>query len=384
VSDPLHSWLLREGSDCAHLLELAGKLGEQLLAAGLPCARVWISTMRPHPLLAAQAVEWTDSGSLTRRDVPLARRSEIRVTGGPFDDAFDVEIFRIHLRDLPIGHSGLNRGLWESGYTEMAGIGLLDGARRLALCTFATRQPGGWTPDQITLIHALRLPLRVVIQSLERGAMTRTLADTYLGKSVAQRVIDGAMHRGDGESVPAVLWFSDLRGFTRLSEQLPLPALLALLDDAFEAQVAAIEAHGGDVLKFIGDGLLALFRVDSFASATAACTAAITASREFAVNLAGVNHQRETDGAPLIRYGLALHLGDVMYGNIGSRARLDFTVIGSAVNVAARLEALSAGLGSPLVVSAEFAAEHPEDFVLAGSFPLKGVQEPVAAYVPRH
>jgi adenylate cyclase len=217
------------------------------------------------------------------------------------------------------------------------------------------------------------------VHALRRTA--KTVLETYLGHLTGERVLNGLIHRGEGEDIHAVLWLCDLRGSTPLADKLPRRAFLELLNDYFECMAGAVLAHRGEVLKFIGDAMLAIFPIGSITEHPErcpehmrACTDAIAAAREAMHRMTDLNRQRAERGEPPLRFGIALHLGDVMYGNVGAPGRLDFTVIGPAVNEAARLEAMCKTLARPLVISAEFARVLPESLVSLGVHALRGVR----------
>jgi class 3 adenylate cyclase len=206
-----------------------------------------------------------------------------------------------------------------------------------------------------------------------------TLITTYLGRRSGARVLAGAVQRGDGETIHAVLWYSDLRDFTALSERLPRDRLIALLNAHFERLAAPIKAFGGEVHKFMGDGLLAIFPIEGD-DAGQACALALKAARAARAGMAALNGERQAQGESPLGFGLALHLGDVLYGNIGAPDRLDFTVIGPAVNLVSRLEALCKQLDCPVLTSTPFAAACREQLVPVGSYPLPGFSLPADVY----
>ncbi len=207
--------------------------------------------------------------------------------------------------------------------------------------------------------------------------MARTLLDTYVGRQSGGRVLAGQIRRGLGETINAVIWLSDLRGFTSLSETLPRDELIGMLDHYFGPMCDAVETNGGEVLKFIGDSVLAIFPVEP--DAASACRRALDAARTAKATIEADNQRRVASGAPLIHYGLALHVGDVMYGNIGGSTRLDFTVIGPAVNLTARIESMCKTLDRSPLLSAEFARLSGAKAEFLGEFSLKGVggQQPI-------
>lgn len=340
-------------------------LGPRLKAV-LPVDRVWLGTVALHPLVAASSCRWTAEEGLVSISLAIADRG--RVTPPNLRIIPPGQVGHLRLAEVERGALGLPGSLWDT-YTAVAFVYFLEGDRPIGAVTLATRS--GFSADDLARLGDMLPALRLALRLLDCQEMVEVIASTYLGPQTARRVIDGQIHRGDGELIRAAIWFSDLRGFSGLSERLPLRELLALLDDAFEVQVACVEAHGGEVLKFMGDGLLAVFRHEDEAAACGAALAAATALR-------GQVDARNADRAVPIRYGLSLHFGDVLYGNIGAPARLDFTVVGPAVNLAARLEGVAAQLDRDVVVSEAFATRCTGTFEPLGRFPLKGVGEVMA------
>jgi adenylate cyclase len=206
------------------------------------------------------------------------------------------------------------------------------------------------------------------------------LLDTYVGRQSGGRVLAGQIRRGTGETIRAVIWLCDLRGFTNLSETLPRDTLIDLLNGYFGPMCDVVAGQGGEILKFIGDAMLAIFPIGSETAAT--CAAALVAAERAQAALIEENLRREPLGLPRIEYGLALHVGDVMYGNIGSDTRLDFTVIGPAVNLTARIESMCKQLGRPLLLSSDFVKAAGISAQSLGAFPLKGVGAEQEIFVP--
>jgi adenylate cyclase len=219
-----------------------------------------------------------------------------------------------------------------------------------------------------------------VVEAEMRYRVSAGLLDTYVGQRTGRRVLSGAIRRGMGETIPAVVWFSDLRGFAALAGALSNDALLDLLNAYFEAVGRAVTDAGGEVLKFLGDGMLAIFEIGDIADARAQCLAALDAAAAARDAIAALN--RERGEAPEIRWGLALDLGEVYYGNVGTPDRLDFTVIGKAVNLASRLEAIAADIGEPVVASQAFADASGVPMRDLGYHKVKGFEAPQAAFAP--
>ncbi len=246
--------------------------------------------------------------------------------------------------------------------------------------SLATRRPGGFTADEVALFEAMipALAFNLEVQALRRTA--RTLLDTYVGQQSGGRVLDGQIRRGTGETIRAVIWLCDLRGFTNLSEILSRDALIDLLNCYFGPMCDAVADGGGEVLKFIGDAMLAIFPIGN--DAPAVCGTALAAAKRAEAALVGENSRRDAAGLPRIAYGLALHVGDVMYGNIGSDTRLDFTVIGPAVNLTARIETMCRQLGRQLLLSSEFVRQGRIAAQSLGTFSLKGVGAEQEIFAP--
>jgi len=242
--------------------------------------------------------------------------------------------------------------------------------------SWLTDAPGGFSDAQIEALAELlpTLALAFMLHTTHRAA--RTAIATYLGRDAALRVLAGNIVRGRATPITAVVWYSDLVGFTRIADSVNPDVMLALLNDYAEAQVEAIEKHGGHVLKFIGDGILAIFPDDD---TTQACARALDAAAEQQRRIVKLNSRRTAAALPVTGTHLALHLGELLYGNVGSPRRLDFTVLGPAVNEAARIEALCGSLEQPVIVSSAFAdAAGParERLVSLGRYAMKGVARP--------
>jgi adenylate cyclase len=379
MADPSH-WLLTEGRRRPDAAAMFGALCRELVAGGLPLQRAWYGGLMLHPMLYASGCTWIRGAAevvQTRRPhgfettpMWLASPAYAILSGAPTvrrrlegQDPLDFPV----LADVKAA-GGTDYYMYAAEF---------NGSPRVAT-SFTADRPGGFSDADIGTLDAMRPAWSAVLQIHVQNELASTLLQTYLGADAGKRVLDGQIRRGDGQTLPAAVWFSDLRDFTGLSDRLPRDRLLDLLNDGFEAQVGAIEAHGGEVLKFMGDGLLAIFPAND--DPDRACRAAVDAALDADARIEARNTVRVAAGDVPIRYGLALHIGDVMYGNIGSSGRLDFTVIGPAVNRAARLEAVSAKLGRKLVLSRELAARCGRELVALGSHALKGVAEPELVY----
>ncbi len=241
----------------------------------------------------------------------------------------------------------------------------------------ATDRPEGFDDGQLDQVVRALPYLALSVKSRLTYDVASTVLETYLGRDAGRRVLTGEIERGSAEAIRAVIWFADLRGFTRLTDSLPREALDAALDDYLEAMAAPVEAHNGQILKFMGDGLLATFDLTGRDDA-AVCRDALAAAADLRATFPAFNQAREAAGKPVMDFGLALHLGEVFYGNIGASERLDFTVIGPAVNEASRIQAICRSLERNVLISStlqETAGSVPGIESL-GFHALRGVREP--------
>jgi adenylate cyclase len=271
--------------------------------------------------------------------------------------------------DFPILHD-----LKAQGYRDYTIRPIRFSRGRSMAISFATRRADGFSDADVAAFEAVLPTFGVVLELLETQRTAQLLLETYIGPVAGENVLEGSIRRGDGAMIHAVVWYSDMRDFTGLSETHPLDEVLATLNAYFDAVCSAVVGHGGEILKFVGDGVLAIFPIaDREAAARHAAEAAVAAARE-ALEAVGTRCDQ--------RFGIALHVGDVLYGNVGARDRLDFTVIGPAVNLATRLEPLSRDRTPPVVISAEFLACWGGKARSLGEIELKGIPRPHAAYVP--
>lgn len=269
------------------------------------------------------------------------------------------------------------------GCTAYFGMVLKSFAGMLQKVSLATSRDGGLDPDCIDDLRWTLSLLTLHLNTLIEFSIKNTLARVYLGRDPGKRVSDGMIAAGDVISLEGAIWFSDLRGFTETSGRLPPEELVALLNEYFATVVAPIYAGGGEVLKYIGDAILAVFPASSFADAAEACRAALEAAAEADERLQALNGRRAATRGVGIAHGIGLHYGKAHYGNVGVFERLDFTLIGREVNIASRIEGLTKELaGSPLC-SAAFAAASGLRHRSLGDFALKGVTEPVEIFQPQ-
>jgi adenylate cyclase len=379
---PLLRWLMMDARKHADPIQFLDALADELRGAGIDVARITTGVPILHPQIFSFSLLWELGKGITERQyrsgpdvLPTMANSPIRIAyegGGPT---------RCDLTASPReGEYAILEELRRDGLTDYVvyAVPFADGSHKAL--SLATRRPNRFTPDELALFEAMipALAFNLEVQALRRTA--RTLLDTYVGRQSGGRVLEGQIQRGSGETIRAVIWLCDLRGFTNLSESLPREVLIDLLNSYFGAMCDAVAGSGGEVLKFIGDAMLAIFPIAD--DRAAICHAALKAAERAQAALVTENERRERAALPRINYGLALHIGDVIYGNIGSDTRLDFTVIGPAVNLTARIESLCRQLGRQLLLSSDFVEAGAISASSLGRFALKGIGSEQEIFVP--
>jgi len=374
-ANPFVDWLVRKAPHAKTPEELVQGFAHMLVATGMPLWRLRVLIRTLHPQVLASVYSWqsdSDEIEVHHPSYEVLNRREFRAS--PFASVLHGEggIRRRLDGPEPKLDFPILEDLREQGATDYVAMPLKFSNGQLNIITLVSQAPGGFTTEDLGQLYEI---LAILARLLEVHAMHRTagsLLDTYLGRNAGRRVLDGLIKRGDGEDVHAVIWFSDLRNSTMLSETLPRESYLALLNGFFDAMAGAIMDHGGEVLKFIGDAVLAIFPIDDRANPQPASAHAIAAVREAERRLAVFNQERQ--GEADLGYGIALHRGDLTYGNIGAAERLDFTVIGPAVNEASRIEGMCKGLGETVLLSASFAEHFSGGLRTLGRHRLRGVE----------
>jgi len=356
------------------------ELCERTRSAGAPIERVGFFFYALHPQYFGVALFWDGRDVAVRPgrhgfeqtaeylDSPAAR-----ITAGE----------RAIRRRLEQGGDQLDfpvlRELHAQGMTDyvIAEVVFSSGVRNSV--SLATRRPGGFTGHDIAEIERLLHPFAMVMETFSGRELARMLLETYLGRVSGAKVLDGRIKRGDSEQIDSVIWFSDLRDSTRHSESLGGARFLELLNDYFEATAGAVLAHGGEVLRFIGDASLAVFPVGG-GPPRVACERAVQAARAARALAGEANARRAGRALAPFRFGIGLHRGQVLYGNIGTATRLEFSVIGAAANAAARIEALCKTTERDVVASGAVLGELGERWESLGQFDLAGIAQPVEVF----
>ena len=394
--DQLGIWLMERGLREASVEDVIQGFGRGLVEGGVALHRISLGGMLLHPVFGALDVVWnaredTISSEMVTRDVVMTeefrdspffwaatkqiafRRFELGA--GPVEPEFPIfqRLRADGVSDYLLFFETYGRSedvLWADLPAGMEGV----------ILSLSTHRIGGFAELEIAYLRALMRPLALCIKSTTTHQLARALLDTYLGQYSGNRVLDGVVERGDGGMIDCVLFYCDLRGSTKLAEELSLDKYLALINSYFDCTAGAVADHGGEVLKFIGDAVMAIFPVEAEQRpALDMCRAAVNAAREAFSRAERANAEAGSDG-PVFRFGISLHVGQVMYGNVGTDRRLDFTVMGPAVNQATRLEGLCKSLGTSLVASEQFEAHYAGHMTPLGAHLLAGMEHEMEVY----
>jgi len=393
----LSAWLAQAGLSGTAEADILAEVCARCVAAGLPLGRVNIFIDTLHPVHEGRLFRWGyGPGESSVLDYGRTHLDESVISSADLLDARAAETWRRSpfYRMLQSGDSlmrlridattkdefSLFADLLAAGMTDYVAIinhfaadgiiGDMDGV----YTSWTTAAPAGFADRHIGALKRIAPHLALAVKSVSLQRMTETLMRTYLGRDAGRRVLGGRIMRGIAEQMDAVVWFSDLRGFTRITDAVPAQ-VIPLLNDYSDAIVSAIHEHGGDVLKLIGDGTLAIFTAEDRIQACGAALAAAIAAREAVAEL---NRRRAQKSKPVTDMYLGLHVGEVFYGNVGSRERLDFTVVGPAVNEASRIAAMCRSVDQPVLISDAFAAvgDMKRRLVSVGRYALRGVPRP--------
>jgi adenylate cyclase len=391
----LADWVTRAGLAGRTESELMAGFCRRLVEAGVPLAQAIVILDTLHPVYEGRAFRW-------RADLPETVEA---VDYGRTDTGEAAENWRqsVFFHLLQSGEEAARRRFWAGDPAEFSMMaqardaGMTDylalvhrfaaegviGDMDCVYSAWASAAPGGFGDGAVAALQRLAPFLKLAIKSAALARMAGTIAETYLGRDPGRRVMSGRIMRGVAEKIGAVLWLSDLHGYTHISESAPPEEIIPLLNDYADVVISAVHGEGGDVLKLIGDGTLAIFAGEDRAQAAEAALAAAARVRKGAAKL---NQRRAEKALPTTEVYLALHVGDVFYGNVGSKDRLDFTVIGPAVNEVSRILALSRSVEQNVLLSTAFAEalgiEARRRLVSLGRYALRGVAQPQELFTP--
>jgi adenylate cyclase len=390
---PLHAWLIEAGTNDVAAETLFDGFCGRLVAAGVPIARGFLSIAGLHPLRRAYSLTWNDGRIVEATDFGHATMVTAVWHNSPFRHMLETKTRRLHRRlvgaDSVLDFQVL-REFREAGMSEW--LALIYGFGWSA-ATPTTNQFGvilswatskavgrgdGWSAVELAAIEELSGTLALAIKGNTAPAAAHDLLAAYLGGDAADRVSTGQVQRGSVSRIAAAILCADVRGFTNFAEETAPEEVIRRLNGIFDCVGDPVRAAGGEILKFIGDGVLAVFLPPDGANVAVVTPAALAAAREILARVETLNATETAAGNPALSLNIALHAGEVTYGNIGTADRLDFTVIGPAVNEAARLEGLCKELGKPILISKSFvrAAQGAREQLLSvGRYPLRGVRE---------
>ncbi|SEO03077.1 adenylate/guanylate cyclase domain-containing protein [Bradyrhizobium sp. OK095] len=382
LSDGVVHWLTNGTRDERFIDNIFAEMCNRLQQAGIPLKRSTLHIVIQHPQWLGARIMWSDGmreAEISRVDFDVRERSEY--IGSAANEMQDgaAEVRENLERDPSLGRQhALYDEMRAKGLTDYVAWPLYHTLGKRHLVTFATDRPGGFDDSHITALKNVLPVLALVSEIRVKNRLARTLLETYVGAHAGELILAGATRRGTGTTVRAAIMICDLRDFTKISDNWPRDDVIDLLNDYFDAMSEPIARHGGEILKFIGDGLLAIFPL----SQPDACVNLLHAVTEAREAMAGLNARNNGTGRAPLNYGIGVHVGDVMYGNIGSSSRLDFTVIGPAVNMASRLEALTKQVRRPVLLSRDFAEQVAPKFELehVGKYEVRGFSDPIELF----
>lgn len=400
------AWLTDEGAAYHSVAEFLDGFCRFLNREGFAIRRCNLATRTVHPQMVAIRHVWTDHPVevIPVNPMVVVRRRQYRIGEAMIDEIYFNAMNEENPQYLaspfyrllscgelyepihPVGEPQsfpVFDDLAKEGCSGYFGLYLKSFAGVRQQIGLVTMLPQGLCEKQIENLRWSLGLFTLHLNTLMEYSIKNTLARTYIGEDPGRRVCDGMIGMGEVVSLEAAIWFSDLRGFTAISDGMDAEQLIDILNAYFEVVVQAIYERGGDVLKYIGDAILAIFPVSSFNGAEGACEAALLAAEDSAARLAVLNESRIEHGQSALEHGVSLHLGNAQYGNIGSRQRLDFTLIGREVNIASRIEGLTKQVGETMLCSAPFVAASKRPMRSVGDFRLKGVAAPMEVFAPR-
>ena len=369
----LTEWLIDGARSAPRPPQMMAETCERMVAAGLPLTRVGVFVRTLHPDVVGRNFVWRPGAEIVAGTANYEMLESEEFRNSPLAIVFaEKREVRARMDGPDAKRFPLFDDLRAEGITDYIALPLLNVDGSAHASSWTTKQPGGFTEAQLKALHDLIPALARLIEVTRWRFTASVLLDTYVGNRAGGRILDGQIRRGHAETMDAAIWLSDLRGFTALSDRLPPATVIDILNLYFDCQVSAIAAHGGEVLKFMGDGLLAVFPIDEYVGDVGnACAQVLEAACEARAN---VEAMRFPVGETIerFRFGVALHVGRVLYGNIGGGNRLDFTCIGPAVNLAARLEKIAGRLHRTVLASSAFAETCPDRWQDLGEYPIGG------------
>ncbi|MFY9953034.1 adenylate/guanylate cyclase domain-containing protein [Bradyrhizobium sp.] len=376
----LTAWLI-DGAPSITPVSLLSGTCERLVAAGLPLWRVGAFVKTLHPDAFGRSFIWRQGAEIVINTADFDFPDSPQFTQSPLALLFGSgQEVRYRLDDPATRRFPFFDDMRAEGVTDYVALPLLFTDGTTHATSWSTRHPGGFTDEQLAALRTIVPPFARLGEIFALRRTATTLLDTYVGNRAGERIWAGQIRRGHAETMQAAIWLSDLRGFTALSDRLAPEIVVDVLNQYFDCQVPTIRQHGGEILKFMGDGLLAVFPIaKDHGNSAEVCARALEAAREARAKVDAMRYP-SGEGAERFRFGVALHIGDVLFGNIGGSSRLDFTCIGPAVNLAARLEKIAGRLARTVVASEAFAGACAEGWADLGEFPVAGFSKAARVY----
>jgi adenylate cyclase len=379
--DKLNAWLIDGARSALTPATVVSESCERLVRAGLPLWRVAVFVSTLHPDVFGRRFLWRPGADVlvTSADFEMVQRPEF--LGTPVAMVYDTGTeLRYRLDDPASRQIPFLEEMRAEDVTDYIALPMhfTDGTTHVA--SWTTKHPDGFSDAHLAALRTIIVPFSRIAEIWALRRTAATLLDTYVGNSAGERIWAGQIRRGHAEMMQAAIWLSDLRGFTALSDRLAPEVVVDILNHYFDCQVPAIRKHGGEILKFMGDGLLAVFPIaKDNANLGEVCTRVLEAARQARADVIALNYPRG-DVVERFRFGVALHIGGILFGNIGGTGRLDFTCIGPAVNLAARLEKIAGRLGRTVVASSTFAGAGAGEWTDLGEFPIAGLSSAQRVY----
>ena len=377
----LTDWLIDGARSAINPSRMMSETCERMVAAGLPLWRVGVFVRTLHPDVYGRNFVWKPGTEVEIGTVDFKILESPDFHTSPLIIVFQQGLeVRARIDDPQSQRFPIIEDLRTEGVTDYVALPLpfIDGTVNAS--SWTTKQPGGFTDEQLAALRKIVKPLARVIEIISLSRTAASLLDTYVGNRAGERILGGQIRRGHTETMNAAIWLSDLRGFTSLSDRVPAETVVDILNQYFDCQVAAIRKHGGEVLKYMGDGLLAVFPIDEYVGDDRqVCSRVLEAAHESRASVAEMQYPIG-DAVERFRFGVALHVGTILYGNIGGGNRLDFTCIGPAVNLAARIEKIASRLQRTIVASEGFAGICSGGWSDLGEFPVAGFSKAARVY----
>ncbi len=380
--DNLITWLADGARSAVETERFMAETCERMVAAGIPLFRVGVFVSTLHPSLMGRGFIWRAGAGVTLGSMAHGEDEGDEFLLSPLFRVFNEGIeVRHRIGGIESSNVPFLTDMRNEGSTDYVALPLHMSGGDIQASSWTTRDPGGFSDEQLAGLRRMMPALTRMIEIHLLRHMGAGLLDNYVGARAGARILKGQIRRGHTETMQAVIWLSDLRGFTALSDRLQPEHVVDILNRYFDCQVPAILEQGGEVLKFMGDGLLAVFPIaEDEDDLTAVCGRVLEAARASRAAVAQLRWAGTNLAEKQFRFGLALHVGKVLYGNIGGGDRVDFTCIGPAVNLAARLEKIAGKLSRTVVATSAFADASGADWTDLGEFPIAGFAKAERVY----